>query len=336
MTRGAEQVAGGVLGVALVVLGRRHGRRRGRRAAAGPAAHHRACRPRSPTTSGSWSRTCCGSSCRRCCCTRRARSPPPRCTPRRHFAVTAAAPIGNTVVMVGCLARLPGRRRVPTPGSTSRRASGCCWSPPAPAGCVAFVGDPARGLRAVGVPAAAPAAAAATRGWPRCCGTRAGASCCTPAPACCWAPRSSAGAAVEGGVVAYQVGWVFFLAPVRRAGPADPHGDPPRAGRSRPASTGRPRARASVRWALERMALLVVPVAAGMVALAGPAMRARVVRRGDGRRRRRCWPRRWPRWPSGCCPTARSCCWPGASTPSATAGRPAWSSVALRAASASP
>jgi putative peptidoglycan lipid II flippase len=82
-----------------------------------------------------------------------------------------------------------------------------------------------------------------------------------------------AGAAVEGGVVAYQVGWVFFLAPyailaqpihtailpelVLEAGDDD-----------------REVFAASTRWALERMAMLVVPVSAGMIALAGPGMRA--------------------------------------------------------------
>jgi putative peptidoglycan lipid II flippase len=82
-----------------------------------------------------------------------------------------------------------------------------------------------------------------------------------------------AGSAVEGGVVAYQVGWVFFLAPyailaqpihtailpelVTEAGDDD-----------------RQVFAASTRWALERMAVLVVPVAAGMIALAGPGMRA--------------------------------------------------------------
>ena len=44
---------------------------------------------------------------------------------------------------------------------------------------------------------------------------------------------------------------------------------------------GLPRVAASVRWALERIALLVVPVSAGMVALAEPAMR--LVSFGDAR-----------------------------------------------------
>jgi len=78
------------------------------------------------------------------------------------------------------------------------------------------------------------------------------------------------GGGVEGGVVAYQVGWVIFLAPY--AVLAQPihtailpelvlEADDPE------------RFVASVRWSIERIALLVLPVAAAMVALAGPGMR---------------------------------------------------------------
>lgn len=93
-----------------------------------------------------------------------------------------------------------------------------------------------------------------------------------------------AGAAVEGGVVAYQVAWVFFLAPY--------------AVFSQPIHTailpelviearepGRGRYATSVRWALERVALPILPISALLVALAVPAMHVVAVGRagtGDG------------------------------------------------------
>jgi putative peptidoglycan lipid II flippase len=80
------------------------------------------------------------------------------------------------------------------------------------------------------------------------------------------------GSAVEGGVVAYQVGFVFFLAPygvlaqpIHTAILPDLVAEATEGGAAVFA--------ASTRWALERMAVLVVPVSAGMVALAYPAMR---------------------------------------------------------------
>ena len=77
------------------------------------------------------------------------------------------------------------------------------------------------------------------------------------------------GNTVEGGTLAYQVAWVFFLAPY--AVLAQPihtailpdltrqSGDPEHFN-------------ASLRWALDAMAVLIVPVAAGLVALALPIM----------------------------------------------------------------
>jgi putative peptidoglycan lipid II flippase len=77
---------------------------------------------------------------------------------------------------------------------------------------------------------------------------------------------------VAGGVVAYQVGWVIFLAPYAvLAQPIHTAILPELVTEARehgPARVGR-----SLRWALERMAVLVVPATAGMMALALPAMR---------------------------------------------------------------
>ena len=86
-----------------------------------------------------------------------------------------------------------------------------------------------------------------------------------------------AGAAVEGGVVAYQVGWVFFLAPY--AVLAQPLQTTIFPELVREAGTGA--FAASMRWALERVALLVVPVGAAMMALALPGMRAVVFGAAD-------------------------------------------------------
>ena len=86
-----------------------------------------------------------------------------------------------------------------------------------------------------------------------------------------------AGAAVEGGVVAYQIGWVFFLAPY--AVLAQPLQTTIFPELVREVGTGA--FAASMRWALERVALLVVPVAAAMMALALPGMRAVVFGAAD-------------------------------------------------------
>jgi putative peptidoglycan lipid II flippase len=81
-----------------------------------------------------------------------------------------------------------------------------------------------------------------------------------------------AGAGVEGGVVAYQVGWVIFLAPYAvLAQPIHTAILPEMATEAR--EVGARQVAASLRWGLERMALLVLPVSAAMIALASPALR---------------------------------------------------------------
>jgi putative peptidoglycan lipid II flippase len=74
-------------------------------------------------------------------------------------------------------------------------------------------------------------------------------------------------------VVAYQVGWVNFLAPYAvLAQPIHTAILPEMVTEAREAGHGQ--VVASLRWALERMAVLVLPVTAGMVALASPALHA--------------------------------------------------------------
>jgi putative peptidoglycan lipid II flippase len=79
------------------------------------------------------------------------------------------------------------------------------------------------------------------------------------------------GNSVEGGTVAYQVAWVFFLAPygviaqpIHTAIHNELSLD---AARADLAAFAR-----SLRWALDAMAVLIVPVSAAMIALARPAM----------------------------------------------------------------
>ena len=81
-----------------------------------------------------------------------------------------------------------------------------------------------------------------------------------------------AGNGVAGGVVAYQVAFVFFLAPY--AVLAQPIHTTILPEMSNDAAAGDLDAFArSIRWALDRMALLVIPVSAGLVAIALPMMR---------------------------------------------------------------
>ena len=77
---------------------------------------------------------------------------------------------------------------------------------------------------------------------------------------------------VEGGVVAYNAAWVFFLAPYAvLAQPVHTTILPELVIEAR--DHGLDRVAASLRWALERMGLLVLPVTAGLMALALPGMR---------------------------------------------------------------
>lgn len=189
---------------------------------------------------------------------------------QRRFLVPAAAPIGNTVVMVGFLLAF---RAVagPAPGLVLSGAEQLLLGLGGTLGVVAFV--------------AAPVVAAHRGGlglWPRfrwdhpqlrsVLGLSGWASLQHAFAALLLAATTVVGGGVEGGVVAYQVGWFFFLAPYgiiaqplhtailnelveeHAAGRHDAFG-------------------ASLRWALDSMAVALVPLTALAVALAVPAMR---------------------------------------------------------------
>jgi len=187
----------------------------------------------------------------------------------RSFVVPAMAPIGNTIVMVGFLIAF----RVmagPDPGLDLSLAEQLMLALGGTLGVVAFVAVPTiavwrsgfslrprftrshGGLRTI----------VALSGW---------ASLQHAFAALLLGAAIIAGGAVEGGVVAYQVGWVFFLAPygviaqpihttilpelVAEHGAGDDAAF-----------------RASLRWALDSMCVLLVPLSALCVALAVPAM----------------------------------------------------------------
>ena len=198
---------------------------------------------------------------------------------KRRFAVTAAAPIGNTVVMVACLAVF----RVvagPDPGLDLTTGEKLLLVAAGTGGVVAFVGVLLAAGAASGFrlrprwPGRDPEVMAVLRhsGWGVVLHTGAG---------LLLGAAIVTGAGVEGGVVAYQVGWVIFLAPYAvLAQPIHTAILPEMVTEAREA--GRRQVAASLRWALERMALLVLPVTAAMMALASPALRVVEFGQTDG------------------------------------------------------
>ncbi|MGH9116609.1 MAG: murein biosynthesis integral membrane protein MurJ [Acidimicrobiales bacterium] len=190
---------------------------------------------------------------------------------KRRFAITAAAPIGNTVVMVAALLAF----RVaagPDPGFDLTTGERSLLVVAGTGGVVAFVATLLVACAASGFrlrprrPRRDQRVIAMLRhsGWGVVLHTAAG---------LLLGAAIIGGSAVEGGVVAYQVGFVFFLAPYGvLAQPIHTAILPDLVIEAR--DGGGDVFAASTRWALERMAMLVVPVSAGMMALALPGMRA--------------------------------------------------------------
>lgn len=188
---------------------------------------------------------------------------------RRSFVVPAMAPIGNTVVMVAFLIAF----RVmagPDPGLDLSTTEKVLLGLGGTLGVVAFVAAPTIAVHRGGF-----------RLRPRLSRTHDGlgpllrlsgwASVQHGFAALLYGAAIIAGAAVEGGVVAYQVGWFLFLAPYGIiAQPihttilpelVDEHGSGDTAAFV-----------ASLRWAADSMTVLLVPLSALCVALAVPAM----------------------------------------------------------------
>lgn len=189
---------------------------------------------------------------------------------KRRFLAVAAAPMANTVVMVVCLLAF----RTVTDGSSSMDLSlgeRLLLAVAGTGGVVAFTGVLMGACRASGFRLRPRLNGRDPRvvrvlhqaGWGIVLHTSAGVL---------LGGAILAGAAVEGGVVAYQVAWVFFLAPYAIfAQPIQTAILPEWVVEARDDTMER--FATSVRWAIERIAVPVLPLAAAMVALAGPGMR---------------------------------------------------------------
>jgi putative peptidoglycan lipid II flippase len=198
---------------------------------------------------------------------------------RRRFPITAAAPIGNTVVMVAALVLF---RLVAGPDPTLR-VSGTeklLLAIAGTGGVIAFVGVLCFAARQSGFSLRPrwlgrnPELGRLLRlsGWGALLNTNAG---------LLLGAAIIVGGSVAGGVVAYQVAFVFFLAPYAIF--AQPILTAVHPELSLEAAAGDVEGfRASLRAALDRMAVLVIPVSAAMVALALPVMRVLVFGRAEG------------------------------------------------------
>jgi putative peptidoglycan lipid II flippase len=189
---------------------------------------------------------------------------------RRQFAITAAAPIGSSVVMVVCFIAfrsLAGAH----PGFDLTGAEKILLAVAGTGGVIAFVGILVVAARRAGFslrprwdrgdPALSRFSRLAVWGVL----LHSGAGMLLGA-------AIVAGNGVAGGVVAYQVAFTFFLAPY--AVLAQPIHTAILPEMSRDVAIGDLDAFArSIRWALDRMAWLVIPVSAGLMAVALPMMR---------------------------------------------------------------
>jgi putative peptidoglycan lipid II flippase len=189
---------------------------------------------------------------------------------KRQFAITAAAPIGNTVVMVACLLVF-GAVAGTDPGLDLSLGEKLLLVVAGSGGVVGFVGLLLIACRASGFrlrPRRLRGDRRVTEvlrhsGWGVALHTAGGLLLLAAIIAC---------SGVEGGVVAYQVGWVFFLAPYAvLAQPIHTAILPELVAEARDHGLGQ--VALSLRWALERIGLFILPVTAAMMALALPAMR---------------------------------------------------------------
>ncbi len=188
---------------------------------------------------------------------------------QRRFVVPAVAPIGNTVVMVGFLVAF----RVvagPDPGLDLTTTEKVLLGLGGTLGVVAFVAAPTIAVWRSGfrlVPRLSRrheglGALLRLSGW---------ASVQHGFAALLYGAAIIAGGSVEGGVVAYQVGWFLFLAPYGIiAQPIHTAILPELVTEHGEGDTDA--FAASVRWALESMTVLLVPLSALCVALAVPLM----------------------------------------------------------------
>ncbi len=187
---------------------------------------------------------------------------------KRHLAVTALAPIGLTVVVVvamGLFRAVAG----PDPGLELATGERLILALGATLGVAAFVGIPAVALHRTGFRLrprlgrhdAAVREVLGRSGWAVFQHSMIG---------LLLFAAIIVGNTVEGGTLAYQVAWVFFLAPYAvLAQPIHTAILPDLARQAKDAD----HFASSLRWALDAMAVLIVPVAGALVALALPIMR---------------------------------------------------------------
>jgi putative peptidoglycan lipid II flippase len=188
---------------------------------------------------------------------------------KRKFVVTAIAPIGNTVIIIAGLVVF----RLLAGGSTDLDLSTTeqlVLALSGTLGVAAFVGIPALALRRTGFrlrPRLRRGDAAVNRlmrlsGWAILQHAQIG---------LLLGAAIVLGNSVEGGTVAYQVAWVFFLAPYGVLAQPIHTAILPELSLEAARHDLDAFAR-SLRWSLDAMAMLVVPVSAAMIALARPGM----------------------------------------------------------------
>jgi putative peptidoglycan lipid II flippase len=189
---------------------------------------------------------------------------------KRHFVITALAPIGNTVVMVAALAAFWAVHGGSGTGLDLTTTEKLLLAAAGTLGVAAFVAIPVVGLHRSGfrlrphLPRRDPAVSRLLRlsGWTIM--QNAGEGLLLGA-------AIVLGNRVAGGVVAYQVAFVFFLAPY--AVLAQPIHTAILPELAKDAHDRLGAFSASLRWGLDNMAALVVPCAAALVVFALPGMR---------------------------------------------------------------
>jgi putative peptidoglycan lipid II flippase len=188
---------------------------------------------------------------------------------RRRFVVPAVAPIGNTIAMVaflGAFAVVAG----PDPGLALSSGEKLLLAGAGTMGVLAFVAAPTIAAWRCGI-RLIPRFTRHHEGLPQVVSLSGWAGLQHAVAASLLGAAIVAGGAVEGGVVAYQVGWFFFLAPYGIIAQPIHTAILPELVHEH-AVGHRGAMDDSVRWALESMAVLLLPVSALCVALSVPAM----------------------------------------------------------------
>ncbi len=188
---------------------------------------------------------------------------------KRSFVVGALAPIGNTLVMVGFLLAF---RYVagPDPGLELSTNEKLLLALGGTLGVVAFVAVPSVAVWRSGF-SLRPRFSRQHEGLRKVLGLSGWASLQHGFAALLLGAAIIAGGAVEGGVVAYQVGWFFFLAPYGIiAQPIHTTILPELVAEHQAGDTSA--FVSSLRWALDSMCVLLLPISALCAALAVPAM----------------------------------------------------------------